>query len=1462
MAYRPESYFEVLRWCEDTEIAYVPNGKRAGTKSAERYDKYSLAKTVDEALNLGSKVLDLVNDYEKGILKRVGGPVREKPVDLTVEDSLQLTKTDLALARFSYKVGHQQQDDGLGAGAGNSGVGDGAAREGPQAESYEDIKLRAKRALSKASLSKKFGIKVEDLAQGTSWAECPQMIAARSRANVEAESVLDEVARTGRKVSDEDVLRVLRLWAIRRNADRKVVMPEGVRMVHSETVGLLRCKGNEYLATFHCREYPKVMVLFARWLRDNRPEGLDFDWPFTSVIINKGFAAKRHRDHCCNVGPCVVKSFGESGTGGRLLYWQHDDRSRPCEALRDEDAMTLDVSEAPKVIDGQRAHAVEPYTGEERYSLVFFMTRGYADVTPELKAQVEQIEFNWPSPELTEKAKKALKPPKGYAKYRAVPRPVQDAQQEGDGRLAKMLCIGKRELNPEVQAAESAAREAAPPPGDAAAAVGDGAALAAKVHTTPAKKRRGNACSTIGQKDSAGSVVEVVDDAEMGDGFPTPAKKQRQAALMRFGSNATAVKAATLTTTRPSIADVEQAQPSKTEARKCTSIDTTDSTPVSSVQGSALHFPAADLSGKKMQKRVHEKKKHEEERKRAAELLEANSGKFAGVDAEDPEEPDGVDDGEDEALEGEEHVRAVLDAWEPLQDSSLDELSSPTFDAKAAAGRQSGRMPFSVIASVMEVGTPGPKERTVRAIANVFRQVFLQGANVAGDLIAMLDVLLARQTIKLKFVAPAVTAAFDVKKKPAASKASSSTTDLADAALAARSRQRQLFHARRISVAEVAAVLEEHGEPNDGNMATAKSPNPCVEGLTRLLGSSTAQGRETWHLVRALGGQTGLSRLQVFRGLAQAAILTPPNGAPASWPSSATRAAMMVCMEDVVVRAYSQDAGRTERLVHALLSDPAPEAVMAACAPALGSMVLPMRAEGPKSVAAALERMGDCAVLAEYAMRGNRSQVHVHNGGAVVNTFFTSEAGRRVDRVESTIALLSHQLHGVESCILEVIYVRGHKYANKPAEEEPLGDDAAPNQAHQEPVLKGPLHPSTHGTIVVFDLLMLNGHSLLDRPLRERRLELHKILEPSACLKFPISLEVPAGPGAAEEVAKKLDEAVGAMCFASEEEKAHTMADGLVLKRLDGPSAAYVAGKRSSAWQLVEKLPITGPEADRLLFEGLSAEEKALIPSVNEIHFTVVSGFRTRSVEGITDILRIQKLYNDAGVVPTWYVDNECPEEYRKLGLQVVKAGKLIPSRNKALEEAFAVGKACVQTSDDIGSWHLVCDSTRYHTDDGANAAFKRSDKLLVSPVAAARYMLAKMRARGNQCKLGGVYPLSNGGRAMRAEAVHQQHFILGDFFASEVSDIRFDERLTLKEDYDYTASHLQKYGEVLRCNRLIITAKHETNAGGACDARDAEGTKERYNIAILKEKWGTAIADHPTRANQIVLRGKMIKRA
>lgn len=888
-----------------------------------------------------------------------------------------------------------------------------------------------------------------------------------------------------------------------------------------------------------------------------------------------------------------------------------------------------------------------------------------------------------------------------------------------------------------------------------------------------------------------------------------------------------------------------------------------------------------DDKGRRLQKRVNEKKNKEDERKKAADLLDANAGKFA-VTLEDVEEPsDAAEEVEDETWDVARRLQLAEAAWAAHKPNSgaptqaAVALDSPAFDpAVAPLHLQAGRTQFSLLASFFDTATGGPAP-TLCAVANVVRHVLHHSSEREADVSALLVVLLAGQRKVLnRLLVEAVSSAFGLRVAPMHSQ---SPDKLADTALAARLKQRVLFQGRRNTVADVASLLEEFHILQQEAVTTSGVWQKVyghfkAERLTKLVGSSLAENRETWHLVRVLQGHMGFSWDVVLRGFAHAMVLF----APRRWPDDRSRAEAMVAMEDAMLRAYSQDGGRTGNLVKAVIAGTTPEALIAACPPTCGVAVSPMRAEAVKDVAVALQKLGQSTVLAEWLLMGERAQLHVQDDGKRI-TVFNTRMGTRAERVEDSTAILAGNLAEVDSCILDVIFMRPiQKKPAKPekgtpaALKEPLEKKEEPlpvpeqdkEQEHEHEKDKEHGKSILGSTMIVLDLIMLNGVSLTQRSLRERRAELSKVLRQHTRLRLPRGSEISAQELSAEAVAAKLDEALSASFLVKEDEKVYSRAMGLVLKRLDGPESTYFAGRPFPSWQALEKPPANGSEADRLLLEVLTEEERRLVPPVEEFHFTVVSGFRTRTVEGITDILRIQQLYNDAGVVPTWYVDNECPEEYRKLGLKVVKAGKLIPARNHALEDAFRDGKICVQTSDDIGCWQFFNDDVRYNTDEEANAAWKRAEKFNVSPVAAARFLTAKMRARGHdKCKLGGVYPLSNGGRAMRARAICLYNFVLGDFFVAEVSECRFDERLSLKEDYDFTASHLERYGEALRCNRLIITAKHETNAGGACDVRDAEGKKERYNIGVLKDKWPGAIYDHPTRANQIVLRWKSLKK-
>jgi len=616
------------------------------------------------------------------------------------------------------------------------------------------------------------------------------------------------------------------------------------------------------------------------------------------------------------------------------------------------------------------------------------------------------------------------------------------------------------------------------------------------------------------------------------------------------------------------------------------------------------------------------------------------------------------------------------------------------------------------------------------------------------------------------------------------------------------------------------------------------------------LNLSSAKGDETALLVRVLQSRPGLPWHLALRGLAHAVVLS----LPASGEAPSADPAKLVAMEDFVLRAYSQRGARTDDLVKALMRGKRGEALVEACAPECGTLIRPMTAQEARGdVGAALAALRRCggAAFAEEQTQGDKAlsrleaQVHVKADGQV--TVFGSRGGRefskRPEFEACATAALKLGLEDVTTCVLDVLFVL------KPKSKDA---DDAPDESETKEGIEA--KEGRERTMFVRDLLVLNGVPLLSRPWQERQAGLRQVIKEHADLKLVRGVQLPA---------EALDDPRRVLALLDTLLRADKdgLGDALVLKSLSSP---YHAGCSSGAWLKIANFVVTGEEADRQLFASLTDEERQRMPTKDDIHFSVVSGRRASFVEGVNGILKVQKMYHAAGVQPTWYTDVETVDRYKevisRLGgdvEKVVPAGRLIPSRNKALDDAAALKKVCVQTSDDITSFRLYNDFSKYRSLDQGNTAARTCKILQVSPVSAARYMVAVMRAQPGDVRLAGVHPTHNAGEAFNAPGISAQRFVVGDFFAAEVSPCRFDIRFTLKEDYDYTCSHLEAHGGVCRLNRMMVVAKHETNLGGACDLRDSKGEEEVKNCERLKEKWPKVFRDNPKRPGQVILQWK-----
>jgi len=238
--------------------------------------------------------------------------------------------------------------------------------------------------------------------------------------------------------------------------------------------------------------------------------------------------------------------------------------------------------------------------------------------------------------------------------------------------------------------------------------------------------------------------------------------------------------------------------------------------------------------------------------------------------------------------------------------------------------------------------------------------------------------------------------------------------------------------------------------------------------------------------------------------------------------------------------------------------------------------------------------------------------------------------------------------------------------------------------------------------------------------------------------------------------------------------------------------------------------------------------------------------------------MKVEGQFHVAGLKPTWYVDSESLQAYKKLGLNAKVGGKLTPARNMALDDAKRLGKRCVQVSDDISKWEYLNvekqDLRGEVSFSKANQALAGAERHVISPVAAAQFILAKMRSSPLKPQLGGVFPTLNAALTMGSDEYGTQNFILGDFFVVDSSPCRFDTQMTLKEDYDFSCAHIAKHGSVLRCNRMLVHARHATNTGGAVAERDQSGSRERCNIAILQQKWPGVFKLNKKRKDEVLM--------
>jgi hypothetical protein len=369
--YMDETYEIVTRWMATTRIEYRPHAKAPGSKSHVRYEQYSKAKTVGQALALGSWPADWCWDYERGFIK-AKGLVRDEPLDpVTVEDEKALTDVDKAIYGWSVK-----------------------------------------------ELAKKFGFSVQDLYKGTSGSgESAIMRAHRLHAQKLAKAALLVAKEKGQRVKDDDMYRCLAAWGFARNPNRQNVNPEGREWVWSDNMGLTRDRLGSIHITKATTKYPEFTELICKWLTDRLPDECKH-FKFTSLNLNKNYAARVHRDGN-NFGPSMIAAFGKF-SGGELNYWAEDDKQNKLEALPAKATDKFQIGSGLALFNGNSAHCVDDFEGE-RFSIVYFTSGCHAKLVPEDVQILEELGMPYPPENVDEFS--LIRKPRGYT-AKGIPAPA------------------------------------------------------------------------------------------------------------------------------------------------------------------------------------------------------------------------------------------------------------------------------------------------------------------------------------------------------------------------------------------------------------------------------------------------------------------------------------------------------------------------------------------------------------------------------------------------------------------------------------------------------------------------------------------------------------------------------------------------------------------------------------------------------------------------------------------------------------------------------------------------------------------------------------------------------------------------------------------------------------------------------------------------------------------------------
>ncbi|XP_025280253.1 DNA ligase 1 isoform X3 [Canis lupus dingo] len=500
------------------------------------------------------------------------------------------------------------------------------------------------------------------------------------------------------------------------------------------------------------------------------------------------------------------------------------------------------------------------------------------------------------------------------------------------------------------------------------------------------------------------------------------------------------------------------------------------------------------------------------------------------------------------------------DPGTPRQEETKGPLDPPSYNPAKnnyhpiddACWKPGQKVPYLAVARTFEkIEEVSARLRMVETLSNLLRSVV---ALSPPDLLPILYLSLNRlgppqqglelgvgDGVLLKAVAQATGRQLDSVKAEAAEKG-----DVGLVAENSRSTQRLMLPPPALTAAGVFAKFRDIARLA-GSASTAKKID-VIKGLFVACRHSEAR-----FIARALSGRLrlGLAEQSVLAALAQAVSLTPPGQefppADVDAGKGRTAEARKTWLEEqsMILKQTFCEVPDLDRIIPVLLEHGL-EHLPEHCRLSPGVPLKPMLAHPTRGVSEVLKRFEEAAFTCEYKYDGQRAQIHVLEGGEV--KIFSRNQEDNTGKYPDIISRIPKiKLPSVTSFILDT---------------EAVAWDREKKQIQPFQVLTTRKRKEVDAAeiqvqvcLYAFDLIYLNGESLVREPLsRRRQLLRENFVETEGEFVFATSLDTKD----TDQIAEFLEQSVKDSC------------EGLMVKTLD-VDATYEIAKRSHNWLKLKK---------------------------------------------------------------------------------------------------------------------------------------------------------------------------------------------------------------------------------------------------------------------------------------------------